>query len=441
MKHQLWYIHQDGRQYGPITERELLYLARISKLEPDAHVWSVGLPKWQKASDMDGLFQPPPFGQPDAAIDFQIGQAGAAQPVIESSAGKLTDPEGAAAVRQAPIRPARRHIAQGQRSEQAPAALATRPMAPRGAVAAARPLPTPDGDAQDHANDNVVKRSEEATRLLVERVTRLEQAIEKEADDRRRLKGAIEGLVDYLAAMPDQDSVPQPPRRLTTALKAIAPAETDTIDLRPARPAESDPELGHDPEHDLDVDIQVGATLDELFEAPPETAAEPISYIRSHWLGEQSLSRSLLLNALVPVLVITFGIAVIAASGRHSAIWGDVGLLAALIGSAPLLVWSCVGLLRTARREQAVTGRGFGRTLARVGVFLALFVWLGTPALIRTYPSLLPAPLLSLLDVSTDLPAGKKEDRVPSGNLIDPEPSPSAIEPVMDHAQPRQSTA
>lgn len=441
MKHQLWYIHQDGRQYGPITERELLYLARISKLEPDAHVWSVGLPKWQRASDMDGLFQPPPFGQPDEAIDFQIGQASSAQPAIESSAAKSKNPDRPTAIRQAPIGPARRQIAHGERAEPAPAALATRPMARRGAVAAARPLPAPEDDPQDHANDNVVKRSEEATRLLAERITRLEQAIEKEADDRRRLKGAIEGLVDYLAAMPDQDLAPKPARRLTTALKAIAPAETDTIDLRPALPAEADPELGHDDEHDLDVDTQVGAKLDELFEAPPETAAEPPGYIRSHWLGEQSLSRSLWLNTLAPALMITIGIAVIAASGRHSAIWGDVGLLAALIGSAPLLVLSCVGLLRAARREQTVTGRSFGRTLARVGVFLALLAWLGMPALIRTYPSLLPVPLLSLFDVSTDLPAGKKEDRVPSGHLIDPEPSPSAIEPAKDQAQPRQSTA
>lgn len=440
MKHQLWYIHQDGRQYGPITERELLYLARISKLEPDAHVWSVGLPKWQRASDMDGLFQPPPFGQPDAAIDFQIGQAGAAQPVIEASAGKHTNSERPAAIRQAPKGAARRQIAQGERSEHPPAALATRSMAQRGAVAAARPLPPPEGDAQDHANDNVVKRSEEATRLLAERVTRLEQAIEKEADDRRRLKGAIEGLVDYLAAMPDQDTTPQPPRRLTTALKAIAPAETDMIDLRPARPVETDLEPGHN-EHDLDIDAEVGEKLDELFEAPPETATEPPGYIRSHWLGEQSLSRSLWLNTLVLILAVTSGIAVIAASGRHSAIWGDVGLLAALIGSAPLLVWSCVGLLRAARREQTVTGRSFGRTLARVGVFLALLIWLGMPTLIRTYPSLLPAPLLSLLDMSTDLPVGKKEDRVPSGHLIEPEPNPSAVEPVFERAKPQQETA
>ncbi len=440
MKHQLWYIHQDGRQYGPITERELLYLARISKLEPDAHVWSVGLPKWQRASDMDGLFQPPPFGQPDAAIDFQIGRAGAAQPAIEASAAKSNEAERPAAIRQAPKGPARRQIAPGERAEPAPTMLASRPMAPRGAVAAARPLPTPDGDPQDHANDNVVKRSEEATRLLAERVTRLEQAIEKEADDRRRLKGAIEGLVDYLAAMPDQEPVPRPARRLTTALEAIAPADTDMIDLRPARPGESDNPPHDEEEHQRGGELPVDATHGELFEVPPQTA-EPAGYIRRHWQGEQSLLWSFWVNTLAPALVAAFGVAMIAASGRHSAIWGDVALLTALIGSAPLLVWSCIGLLRAARREQDITGRSFGRTLARVGVFLALLVWLGTPALIRTYPSLLPAPLLSLLDISTDLPAGKKEDRVPSGRLNDPEPSPSAIEPPADQGLPRQSTA
>ncbi len=440
MKHQLWYIHQDGRQYGPITERELLYLARISKLEPDAHVWSVGLPKWQRASDMDGLFQPPPFGKPDAAIDFQIGRAGAAQPAIEAAATRKSNPESPAAIRHAPKGPARRPISQNEHAEQAPAMLAPRPMAPRGAVAAARPLPTHDGDPQDHANDNVVKRSEEATRLLAERVTRLEQAIEKESDDRRRLKGAIEGLVDYLAAMPDQEPSPRPARRLTTALQAIAPADADMIDLRPAQPAETDDDLDYEDPHERDAERQVDANLDEFFEAPPETA-EPAGYFRSHWQGEQRLQRSLWINTLAPALAVTIGLAVVAASGRHSAIWGDVGLLTALIGSAPLMVWSCIGLMRSARREQDTTGRNFGRTLARIGVFLALLFWLGAPALIRVYPTLLPAPLLSVLDISTDLPAGKKEDRVPSGHFIEPEPSPSAAEPVFERAKPRQGTA
>lgn len=424
MKYQTWYIHQDGRQYGPITERELLYLARISKLDPDAHVWSVGLPRWRRAGDLEGLYRPPPLDGPEAALDPGEGPEPLPGPVVrEPPVAAIPAPADESGRRQPD--PSGRKTA-GETGEPPGVSREAGPRARRTGAVAAQTLPAPDAEAQDHANDNIVKREAEIARLLFERVAKLEKAIEKEAHDRRRLKSAIEALVDYLAAESEGGTQALP--RLPDARRALAAPGGEDIELAAAASDESDEE------EDL--------PLAEDDVAPAPKAPEEPGYVALHWFGEHSLARSFWVNSLGPALVLTLLVAVVAASARHSALWSDLALAAVLIGSAPPVLWMTVGLLRSARRAQLIAGRRIAPALTRAWVLILLVAWLGAPAVIRFYPSLVPAPVLSIIDVTGDEPAARKGDKQPGGTI---RPEPSATEPAPapgpDEPPPRRSTA
>ena len=51
-----WYCHtQDGTQFGPIEENDLVTLFHGGHLAPDALVWTEDLDEWVPAVDVEGL--------------------------------------------------------------------------------------------------------------------------------------------------------------------------------------------------------------------------------------------------------------------------------------------------------------------------------------------------------------------------------------------------
>lgn len=54
------YLHRDGAATGPIAEDEVGELIRSGELNPASLVWRPGMADWSPASDVPGLFAPPP---------------------------------------------------------------------------------------------------------------------------------------------------------------------------------------------------------------------------------------------------------------------------------------------------------------------------------------------------------------------------------------------
>ena len=59
-----WFYEAGGREVGPVTADELRQLVGRGQITPATLVWRAGLPDWQAAREVDGLFANPP-GEPD----------------------------------------------------------------------------------------------------------------------------------------------------------------------------------------------------------------------------------------------------------------------------------------------------------------------------------------------------------------------------------------
>jgi hypothetical protein len=55
-----WYVARDGKTYGPFAPQEMSAGARDGELRRDDLVWRKGMPYWQRAADVPGLWPPPP---------------------------------------------------------------------------------------------------------------------------------------------------------------------------------------------------------------------------------------------------------------------------------------------------------------------------------------------------------------------------------------------
>ncbi len=53
-----WYLHKDGKQYGPYTWEELAAFAREERVLPDDSVWSSSTAGWVAAREVAGLITP-----------------------------------------------------------------------------------------------------------------------------------------------------------------------------------------------------------------------------------------------------------------------------------------------------------------------------------------------------------------------------------------------
>jgi hypothetical protein len=58
----LWHISRDGKQYGPVSDQDLLRLAEQGKLSADDLVWKPGFDTWRTVQSVPGLLTPPQLG-------------------------------------------------------------------------------------------------------------------------------------------------------------------------------------------------------------------------------------------------------------------------------------------------------------------------------------------------------------------------------------------
>jgi len=57
MSEQQWYYARSGERHGPLTSAQLRAMALQGELRPDDEVWRMGLPGWQPAARVRGLFE------------------------------------------------------------------------------------------------------------------------------------------------------------------------------------------------------------------------------------------------------------------------------------------------------------------------------------------------------------------------------------------------
>ena len=70
-----WFYGRDGAQHGPITDADLHRLAQTGELRPADLVWRDGMPQWQPAQEVPGLFPdlplgPPPLPTPGSSLPY-----------------------------------------------------------------------------------------------------------------------------------------------------------------------------------------------------------------------------------------------------------------------------------------------------------------------------------------------------------------------------------
>jgi GYF domain 2/Putative peptidoglycan binding domain len=53
-----WYLKQDGKEYGPLSHRELLIIAGLGKVRSQDRLWAPGFPIWVPADLIPGLLKP-----------------------------------------------------------------------------------------------------------------------------------------------------------------------------------------------------------------------------------------------------------------------------------------------------------------------------------------------------------------------------------------------
>lgn len=53
-----WYLKQGGKEYGPLSHRELLLIAGLGKLRSGDRIWAPGFPSWVPADLIPGLLKP-----------------------------------------------------------------------------------------------------------------------------------------------------------------------------------------------------------------------------------------------------------------------------------------------------------------------------------------------------------------------------------------------
>lgn len=53
-----WYLKRDGKEFGPLSHRELLLIAGLGKVRSGDRIWAPGFPSWVPADLIPGLLKP-----------------------------------------------------------------------------------------------------------------------------------------------------------------------------------------------------------------------------------------------------------------------------------------------------------------------------------------------------------------------------------------------
>jgi type IV pilus assembly protein PilA len=71
MEFEHWFYARDGTQLGPVSHAQLVEAIRSGECGPDDLVWHEGMPDWQPASTVPGLFPNPSPQPPAEAAELQ----------------------------------------------------------------------------------------------------------------------------------------------------------------------------------------------------------------------------------------------------------------------------------------------------------------------------------------------------------------------------------
>jgi hypothetical protein len=88
-----WYCTANGRQFGPITFRQLRKQAESGSIRPDDMIWKPGMSRWKRAAKVVGLFsEPAPTATPRGMAAGRCDRARALEQCDPSRAGAMILP-------------------------------------------------------------------------------------------------------------------------------------------------------------------------------------------------------------------------------------------------------------------------------------------------------------------------------------------------------------
>jgi hypothetical protein len=96
----IWYVYEEGKQFGPLSEREVIYLVAYGRVQPTSLVWRPGFATWSRAQDVEGLYKPPPVPDPNPVNG--AGPVGTGRDA--SDAGRADGPAGVGRSRNEAVR-------------------------------------------------------------------------------------------------------------------------------------------------------------------------------------------------------------------------------------------------------------------------------------------------------------------------------------------------
>ena len=70
-----WYYDESGQQRGPVGENEIRSLLENGRLQPDALLWTEGMPEWRTADTLPA-FQASPYAPPSADTGTDVNWSG-----------------------------------------------------------------------------------------------------------------------------------------------------------------------------------------------------------------------------------------------------------------------------------------------------------------------------------------------------------------------------
>jgi hypothetical protein len=94
-----WYLTRDGKQYGPLTDRELSLFAEGGNFKKSDLLWTAGLDSWKPAGDIFGLGSSPDSPEGDTDTGAEMNDEASEGPVFvdaspEGDADLTSEPDG-----------------------------------------------------------------------------------------------------------------------------------------------------------------------------------------------------------------------------------------------------------------------------------------------------------------------------------------------------------
>lgn len=351
-----WYICVEGRQHGPLTQREMLHLVALGRLKPAMLVWRPGFSSWVEASEVEGLYRPPPLPDTRRAANGSAHALEAASAEVGSTAAKPAEQvagQDEELFDTALFEPA---------ADMAGVIEDTAPdpeLAEAGEAVSPAPAESPRSARGQHEQQETSGRKQRARDAV-----RAEAAREPaHADASSRPEAAARAAGDVAPPVAEQGEGANGALRLE-APEAKPPGEEEQELAAIARLlAEAEKDTEPLPPEEDEITLQVPADAEGRGARPVRPRAR--SYLRRHWQGDLSLVRSFWLNSATVLAALVLLLAYADRLTLRDATLGPALALISLALFAPVMVWMSVGLWRSAARTRSWSNLHFWPRLAQ----------------------------------------------------------------------------